>query len=140
MRNPTATQVHGTMASILVIDDEKALRRALALMLERAGHTTAQAATGHEAIQMIRRNPPDIVLTDIFMPEQDGFEVIMVVREELPALKIIAMSGAYPEAPLYLAVARKLGAAATLQKPFRPEQLKATLTSVLERKSEPAQE
>jgi len=118
------------MASILIIDDEKPLRRALALTLERAGHRTLQATTGREAIGMIRQKPPDIVLTDIFMPEQDGFEVIMAVRQELPALKIIAMSGAYPEAPLYLDIAKKLRADQILRKPFTPGQLIAALINV----------
>ncbi len=119
------------MASILIIDDEKMLRRAHASTLERAGHTTLEAATGREAIQIIRHNPPDVVLTDIFMPDQDGLEVIMVVRKELPALKIIAMSGAYPEAPLYLDIARKLRVEETLRKPFTPEQMMTALDNAL---------
>jgi DNA-binding NarL/FixJ family response regulator len=75
----------------------------------------------------LRRGPAEVVVTDIFMPEKEGMETILELRQQFPQTKIIAMSGGSSALPSnaenYLRVARELGAAKTFTKPFEPEQL-----------------
>lgn len=108
---------------ILVVDDDEQLRTIIARMLEIRGHSVAQACAGSQAIQMIRREPPDVVLTDLVMPFQDGLAVIMMLRKELPTVPAIAMSGGLMHASVYLNLAKKLGARAVLAKPFTSQEL-----------------
>jgi len=112
------------MASILVIDDDARLRTVLALVIREAGHDVALAGDGKEALAEMARRPVDVVVTDIMMPEADGVEVIMACRRTFPTTRIIAMSGGPSTGDMdFLRVAAKLGAAATLAKPFLPDVL-----------------
>lgn len=106
------------MASILIVDDELTLRRLLRNVLERAGYAVAEADNGKEAIGVIRAIELDLVITDIVMPETDGFELIRYVRRAVPSLKIIVISG--ETTGPYLTTARLLGADTVLGKPVRP--------------------
>lgn len=107
------------MARILVIDDEDRIRRMLRAALEMEGHVVLEARQGAEALQLNRITPVELVITDILMPETDGFEVIMGLRREAPQLKVIAMSGGglFRQVGV-LDAANLLGAFATVQKPF----------------------
>jgi CheY-like chemotaxis protein len=113
------------MASILVIDDDAALRTVLAIVIREAGHEVLLAGDGREALAQMARRPADrpveVVVTDIMMPEADGVEVIITCRRAFPAARIIAISGGPSTGDMdFLRVAEKLGAAATLAKPFVP--------------------
>ena len=121
------------MAHILLIDDEAPLRTVVAQALTDAGHAVTQATDGRQGLICLRRAPADLVITDLVMPEQDGIETIMALRQLFPALPVIAMSGALPNAPLYLEIARNLGVRRTLAKPFHVEKLLAVVDEVLER-------
>jgi CheY-like chemotaxis protein len=114
-----------------VIDDNAELRAMLKEMLEAVGHVVAQADNGLTATSMLCREPPDVVLTDLVMPEQDGIGLIMFIRKELPNMPVVAMSGHFAHAPLYLQVARKLGARRVLIKPFSFEALIDALNDAL---------
>ena len=81
------------MESILLIDDDEALRVALRLVLERAGYSVVVARDGREGLQLFRCLPPDLVITDIVMEGQEGVEIIQALQREAPGVKIIAMSG-----------------------------------------------
>jgi len=81
------------MAKILVVDDERVIRMLLQEILSSAGHSVNHAATGDEAVESVHENKPDILITDIFMPEKSGLELIMEIRRHYPDLKIIAISG-----------------------------------------------
>src|SRR5437762_7182307 len=81
------------MARILVIDDDAQVRGAVRRVLERAGHTVVDVADGEAGIRAHRERPTDLIITDIFMPEQDGIETIQQLRREFPRVKIIAISG-----------------------------------------------
>ncbi len=81
------------MESILLINDDEALRVALWLALERAGYSVLVARDGREGLQLFRGLPPDLVITDIVMEGQEGLETIQSLRREVPGVKIIAMSG-----------------------------------------------
>ncbi len=116
---------------VLVVDDDDEARLALRRMLEAAGYEVREAANGRIAMSVCRSDPPDVVITDIFMPEQEGIETIQSLRREFPGIKLIAISG-QPSASVYLRMAKLLGAQASLQKPVDMDTLVATVRSVLE--------
>ncbi|MCX7043902.1 MAG: response regulator [Candidatus Sumerlaeota bacterium] len=120
------------MTRILVIDDEEQVRKTLQLILEQAGYEVIGAPDGNVGIELFRKNPTDLVITDLLMPEKEGLETIMEIRRDFPDAKIIAISGGGREGALnFLAVAQKMGAAATLSKPFERKQLLEAVTKVL---------
>lgn len=119
------------MREILIADDDPGTRQALKLTLEAAGYRVRVAADGAEAFSLQRESPADVLITDIFMPESDGFEAIDRFRRDFPATKIIAISGDAKRARReYLPVAAMIGVDATLKKPFNTEQLLRTLQSL----------
>jgi CheY-like chemotaxis protein len=81
------------MARILVIDDEDELRSMLRQMLEHAGHEVLEAINGAMGIEIYERDMPELIITDIIMPEKEGVETIIALRRADPALPIIAISG-----------------------------------------------
>lgn len=120
------------MARILVIDDDAAIRRSVRRFLERAGHTVFEAGDGEAGIAVLRAEPIALLLTDIYMPKEDGFATIRRVRREWPTIKIITMSGGSRAGPADLnAGAAAMGAARTLSKPFDGNDLIDAVASVL---------
>jgi YesN/AraC family two-component response regulator len=121
------------MARILVIDDDATIRLSLKLALEDADHHVADAANGQEGLDRFRANPADLVITDIFMPEKEGMELIDEIKRDRPETKIIAISGGGRMNPDdYLTIARRLGADRTLLKPFDIELLLDTVDVLLQ--------
>jgi DNA-binding NtrC family response regulator len=118
-----------TPASILVVDDDADVRSVLARMLEIGGYQVFEAGDGKQAVAEARNRPIDLLITDLVMPEQEGIETIKLLRKEYPALKIIAISGAFGGD--FLTVAGYLGAAETLQKPLRLDAILSTVERVL---------
>ena len=120
------------MPTVLVIDDDAQLRKLLRSVLQSAGYQVSEACDGREGVQAVQFHPPDLVLCDIFMGEQDGLVTILKLRREFPTLKVIAMSGGGALVPAsFLDEARIFGAVATLSKPFSPDTLLATVRRVL---------
>ena len=117
--------------SILIVDDNADIRSFLKLALETAGYPVQTASNGEEGLAVQRKQPADILITDIFMQESDGFELIDAMRREFPHVKVIAISGG-PKAPArkYLSDAALMGVEVTLQKPFDIETLVRTLESL----------
>jgi len=116
--------------SVLIADDDGGLRNALKLALEAHGYRVQVAANGSEALLMQRKDPADVLVTDIFMPESDGFEAIDGFRKAFPQTRIIAMSGDAKRAKReYLSAAALIGVDATLKKPFQIATLLQTLRS-----------
>jgi DNA-binding NtrC family response regulator len=112
------------MANILVVEDNAQVAKLFRDILTRAGHYAAVAANGNEATLALEKQAFDLVITDIFMPEKDGLELIREVMAHNPGLKVIAISGGgKTRAPLYLEMAKKLGACRTLNKPFELKEL-----------------
>jgi CheY-like chemotaxis protein len=113
---------------VLVADDDPGTRHAVKLVLEAAGYHVRVAGDGSEAFRLQEESPADVLITDIFMPESDGFEAIDRFRQRFPGTKIIAMSGDAKRARLeYLPVAALIGVDATMKKPFRKEALLRSL-------------
>jgi len=80
---------------LLIVDDEPSTRTMLAQIFARMGHNVRSAADGFSALQQIREAMPDVLLSDLNMPGMSGFELLSVVRRRLPAIYVIATSGAY---------------------------------------------
>lgn len=114
------------MLRILVVDDEPALLRSTRKLLQVDGHAVLEAADGEAALQVIARESVDVVMTDLYMPKVDGFELIRQLRKSgKPAPQVIAVSGAdWEDNPDMLAIASQLGVAATLTKPYTHQQLR----------------
>lgn len=120
------------MATILIIDDDADVRDTLALVLEEAGHKTVMAKSGADGARKFGETRPQLVLTDIIMPESDGLEAMSAIRALDPTVRIIAMSGAsFAGSGYYLKLAKRFGAAAVLPKPFEPEELVSTVERCL---------
>jgi DNA-binding response OmpR family regulator len=129
------------MARILLIEDDDSVRTLLFLTLGHFGHTVIEARNGKEGLDLFKSASVDLVITDIVMPEKEGFEVLMKLRKKNASMKIIAISGGGPHnAAHYLQTAKLLGAAKVLAKPFSNETLMAAVNELLERptpKAEP---
>jgi len=118
------------VVSILVVDDEASVRRVIRRMLESAGYAVREAPNGKAAMLEFKQRPADLLITDIFMPEQEGIETIGAMRREHPELRIIAISGVAGNP--YLRMAEIMGAYATLQKPLRLLPVLETVRAALE--------
>lgn len=124
------------MANILIVDDDPAVQITIRLLLERAGHHITVAGDGRQALALFEAGQFDLLFLDIFMPGMDGLETMRRIRMLQPAIPIIVISGrsitpdAYAE-PDFLKMATKLGAVASLQKPFRPDALLAAVNGCL---------
>ena len=130
------------MTHALIIDDDPAILRALATVLEQAGFTVRTAASGTDGLQALRSGETDLVITDIIMPGGNGVETIAAIRAEFPDIRIVAISGggefdipAYRPGSItttaYLAAAQKAGAHALLTKPFRMQDLIAAINTAM---------
>ncbi len=113
------------MARVLVIDDSPTVREMMRTALEPAGHEVLQAADGRIGVEVQRVLSCDVVITDLIMPEKEGFETILELRREWPQLEIIAVSGgsAVLNKADLLRAARSFGAGQTISKPFTARQL-----------------
>ena len=122
------------MPRILIIDDEPPVRDVLRRILERHGHTVMDAPDGQAGLALWRHTPGDLVLTDLFMPDTDGIEVIVQLTRVCPQAKIIAMTGGANTVDFRSTVASAallLGARHLLVKPFTIETLLAVISAVL---------
>jgi len=119
---------------ILVIDDDANILGVLAEMLTTAGYEVTEVSSGKEGLKLYRETPFDLVITDLFMPEKDGLEVIIELRRDLPEAKIITISAGSAYGHSSLETSRLLGAARTLRKPFMEDQLLEVVREVLESK------
>ena len=111
------------MARILVVDDDSALRRLVATILQRKNFSVMEAADGSEALSILREHSFDLVITDIVMPQIEGLELVRHVRDHHPGSKIMAVSGGGNHLVSYMQLAREVGADDVLAKPFTPVEL-----------------
>jgi CheY-like chemotaxis protein len=117
-------------ATILVVEDDAAMRELLRRMLERKGFSVETAADGCDGLKRLRAGGARIMITDMMMPRMDGLELIRALCAEHPNIRIIAISGA-EEHDQYLRQARKLGAKAVLRKPIGSAELVDAIRLVL---------
>ncbi|MBW2107050.1 MAG: response regulator [Deltaproteobacteria bacterium] len=120
------------MATILIIDDDEQILKVCRTLLEREGFTVVESQEGSQGIEICRRRSIDLVITDIIMPGKEGLETIMELRNEFPALPIVAMSGGGQLGPeSYLPLARMLGAQQALRKPFTKNELMESISGLI---------
>jgi DNA-binding response OmpR family regulator len=120
------------MARILVIDDDDDVRRAIRRHLESDGHEVVEAPHGKAGMKLFRDRPTDLVVTDLFMPEQEGLETIRELRRSFENPKILVVTGAAPGGAFdFRAQATLLGAGAALSKPFTREELLTAVHALL---------
>src|SRR6476659_5515726 len=119
------------MANLLVVDDELGMRQFLTHLFQREGHLVRVAENGREALEQIRQQPPDVIISDIRMPDMGGVDLLRAARELLPEVEVIMMT-----AFANVDTAREaflLGAYDFVQKPFDNDLLKETVTRALEK-------
>ena len=120
------------MAHVLVIDDEAPIRALVRQMLEAEGYQVSEADEGAAGIQLLRTLPVALLITDLFMPGQEGIQTILEVRQHFPQVKLLAISGGAKRSPInLLPEAGAFGAHGTLAKPFTRQELLDAVSAVL---------
>ena len=119
-------------ATVLVVDDEIHMRRLAARILELGGYTVLEAASGSEALSIIKETPPDVITCDISMPGMSGFEFLAAIKAmpsgaEIPVIMLTAL-GQNKD----ISRATALGAAAYISKPFSSAKLIETIQRQLD--------
>ena len=121
-----------TKKRILVADDDPGIRRTLQIGLTQAGYEVIEARDGAEAMRLWRDDGADLVISDIYMPDEDGLEVIRELRAESPTTPVIAMTDGGRSRNLDpLRHSETFGAARTIAKPFTLEAMLAILKQVV---------
>jgi len=120
------------MAKVLVIDDDPFVRKTIGRILACEDYQLIMAEDGREGLELFQREQPDLVITDIIMPDVEGIETIRKIRQMRPAVRIIAISGGGRFGVAnFLEVAAKFGAHETIVKPFDPAELLDSVTRCL---------
>lgn len=121
------------MAKILIVDDEESIRGLIGARLKMDLHDIDVADNGARGLKQFKDNAYDLVITDLIMPEKDGIEFINELKASHSDVKILAISGGSwgIEAAPQLEIAGYLGASASLEKPFKLEELVAVVNRLL---------
>ena len=120
------------MAYILVVDDEEDIRELLRAMLEEAGHVVETACDGADGVCRFHTKQPDLVVTDILMPNMGGLNLITEVRRQHPDLPVIAISGGGTDGKLnFLKTAKTFPGVKTMDKPFGNQEFLDAVGEVL---------
>lgn len=120
------------MKQILVIDDDPTIRLIYDRFLAGQGYAVLCAEDGSEGLRLLESENPDLVITDIMMPNTDGLEVVLSMREKHPDIPVIAISGGMAAVPMdFLPVVKKFGACKVLYKPVVLTDLLAAVEAVL---------
>ena len=121
------------MAKILIVDDEASIRTMLTHMLEQDGHEVIVAEDGEKGACLYRERLPDVVISDLVMPNKNGIDMILELKKEYPGLRMIAISGGggITGAFDYLPTAKLVGANSILKKPFGIQELRDVLQNTL---------
>ena len=117
---------------ILLIDDDNHFREMFAELLKRNGYEVIESPDGRYATELFAEHQPDLVITDIIMPEKEGIETILDLKRKHGNLKIIAISGGgRTNAMDNLRSARLLGADYTFEKPFENKEILEVIKSLI---------
>ena len=120
------------MAKVLVVDDEAEVRGFLRRALAKLGHEVREAPDGTEALRLLDTSPFDLVITDVYMAEVDGMELLVRIQQRgLHEPVVMISGGGYMAREEVLDMAAACGAVATLEKPFSLEQLRTTIGPLL---------
>lgn len=124
------------MARILIIDDDELVRQTIRLTLEGNGHSVGEAVDGEEGLRIFQEKEPDLVITDILMPNKEGIETIQEICKLRPDTLIIAISGGGRMKDVsWLLPAKIFGAVSVLKKPFSRAALSRAVDEALDSRS-----
>jgi CheY-like chemotaxis protein len=124
--------VETPVARVLIVDDDEVVRTLISALLETMGHEAITVQNGVDALQSYQHDAVDLVITDIYMPDMDGLELIRKINASKPAPPIIAMSGSASERRMdALPTAGHFGAAAVLYKPVDLGAMEAAIDRLL---------
>ena len=118
------------MAAILVVDDEQAVRAALADTLPVLGYEVATASNGTEGLRLFHKNSYELVVTDVQMPGMDGWTLARNIKKRSPATPVVLITGSEKETVLTKAKGKSIDS--VLFKPFTLEELQQTLQGLLD--------
>lgn len=125
------------MATVLVIEDAEAVRKAIVSVLEIiGGHVVVSAADGHGGMELLRDHAVDVAVTDIWMPGEDGIAFLREAKALRPELPVIVVTGGGPDFPpieLSVSVVESRGADAVLIKPFEDDDLLEAVARLADR-------
>ena len=120
------------MKKILVIDDDDLVRSMTCNVLKKSGFQVFEAENGNVGLNVAVKESPDLVITDMLMPDKEGIETILELSAINKDIKIIAMSGGGKTQDMtFLDLAKKIGASKTIQKPFKPANLLSAVQEIL---------
>lgn len=123
---------------ILIIDDEASAREILRKILEIEGYEVVEAVNGHQGVELFSAQPCDLVITDMVMPVKDGLKTILEIREMVPDLPVIAVSGGGAiSKERYLAVAGYIEGVVAIAKPFSRQQIVESVRQLLDKEIPP---
>ena len=133
---PVLVQPEGPDRTVLVVEDDPDLLKLMTAAFARAGFKTYSARNGRLGVQLLRALQPDLMVTDIVMPEKEGIATIIEAKAVAPDTSVIAISGggAYGRSGNFLQWAEELGADEAMAKPFPMSQLLTAARVVLDRK------
>ncbi len=119
---------------ILVVDDDSAVRESIAEILRAEGSAVAEVSNGREAIERLRKERFDLVLSDVVMPEMDGYELFQAARREAPETPVVLMTAFYYDQDHVIKRSRLEGLDGVIfKKPVNPERLVKTLAELITR-------
>ncbi|HEY0408087.1 MAG TPA: sigma-54 dependent transcriptional regulator [Pyrinomonadaceae bacterium] len=119
------------MSNLLIVDDEQGMRQLLKIVFERVGHSVRAAENGRRALELLRAEPAELIISDVKMPDMGGIELLRAARELMPEVAVVMMT-----AFATVETAReafKLGADDFIQKPFDIEEMKILVSKILEK-------
>lgn len=119
------------MPNILIVDDEQSYRQLLTLVFQEEGHSVRTAMNGRQALAEIEKEPVEVIVSDVKMPDMDGIELLRALRETQPDVGVVLMT-AFASVDT-AREAFKLGADDFIQKPFDVEELKLIVRKTLEK-------
>jgi len=121
------------MQHILIIDDDEMIRTIFKRFLEGQGYRVECAVDGRDGLRQLEVEPPDLVITDIMMPDVDGLEVVLAMREKHPGIPVIAISGGMSSLPMdFLPMVEKFNECRVLYKPIALKDLLPVVKQLLE--------
>jgi len=120
------------MPHILIIDDDTAIRSVFEQLLQSKGYSVETASEGKAGLEKMHARKPDLIITDIMMPEMDGLEVVQRIRDEHPKLPVIAISGGMQTTSMnFLPLAERFGACKVFEKPIALAKLVEAIENLL---------
>src|SRR5262249_42014602 len=119
-------------ARVLIVDDERSMRELLNIVLSREGYHVITAESGGEAISVLQRQPVDLLISDIRMPDIGGVDVLRAAKQGDPDVPVIMMTALASTDPAVEAM--RLGASDYVTKPFDVDELKIVVRHALERR------